>query len=320
MPAAISRRSMLIAAVAAPALVVAAQANGLAPEAPDPVASPGRIVHWRDVQSDHVGPRDVTIWLPQHMDGPLPVIYAHDGENLFDSTVSVDEWPLELDRAMGELAETGVGPAIVVGIWATAEREREYNASSMVSDMPSHIREAVELSIAGETMSDAYLRFIVEELKPRVDAEFNTLPDRQHTFTFGVSMGGLIAVEAMATHPDVFGGAVAMSAHLFMMGAAAGSPDFPMPADAMPEIEAAVARMAQRIPAEGHRLWLDHGTIDLDQYYAGSHKALAEALIASGWDPTKNLEARIYVGTGHHGRWWIPRVKDALGFLLRSDA
>ncbi|UYO00731.1 MAG: alpha/beta hydrolase [Devosia sp.] len=319
MPPLINRRSLLIGAASSPALAIAAHAAGLADGAADPVAEPGRIVHWRNVESEHVGPRDVTIWLPQEAAGPLPVIYAHDGENLFDNAVSVDDFPLNLDAAMGALAASGVGPAIIVGIWATAERTREYNAQSVVDDLPGHVREAVELSCEGALSSEAYLTFITDELKPRVDAEFDTLPDAANTFTFGVSMGGLIAVEALATRPDIFGGAVAMSAHMFMMGPASANPDFPMPPDAFPEIEAALTRLGERMPDPAtHRLWIDHGTIDLDQYYSGSHKALADGLIAAGWKPTESLEARVYVGTGHHGSWWIPRVPEALRFLLTA--
>lgn len=286
----------------------------------DPVADPGRIVHWRAVRSDHVGPRDVTIWLPGTETGPLPVIYAHDGENLFDPAVSVDDWPLEMDRAMGTLMAEGLGPAIIVGIWATDERQREYSAPSLVDDLPEDIAAAVALSLGGPPRGDAYLRFLVEELKPRVDAEFDTLRDPDNTCTFGISMGGVFAIEALATRPDVFSRAVAMSAHLPLVGSEGWASGLRMPVSAAAEIPAAWSRFARRMgPPDNRRLWVCRGTRDLDRDYGPTHTALVEGLLANGWRPVEHLEARVYVGAGHHGRYWAPRrVPEALRFLLEG--
>ena len=288
--------------------------------APDPVADHGRIVHWRNVTSRHVGPRDVTIWLPDAPAGPLPVIYAHDGENLFDPAVSFDDWPLRMDRAMGSLMAEGLGPAIIVGVWATAAREREYSAASVIADLPDDIRDAVTDSCGGPLAGAAYLRFLVEELKPRIDAEFDTRPGPESTFTFGVSMGGQFAIEALASRPDVFSRAAAMSAHLPLVGSGAWNPAFRLPATAAAEIPAAWARLARRMGAPGkRRLWICRGSTDIDKEYAPTHTALIEELLHQGWTPVEHLEARAYFGAGHHGRFWAPRrVREALRFLIED--
>ena len=61
--------------------------------------------------------------------------------------------------------------------------------------------------------SEAYLRFLVEELKPFVDAQYHTLPGRDDTLIMGSSMGGLISLYALARYPDIFGGVGAVSTH-----------------------------------------------------------------------------------------------------------
>ena len=61
--------------------------------------------------------------------------------------------------------------------------------------------------------SDGYLAFLVEELKPFVDATYRTLPDQPHTLVMGSSMGGLISLYALEQYPHVFGGAGCLSTH-----------------------------------------------------------------------------------------------------------
>ena len=67
--------------------------------------------------------------------------------------------------------------------------------------------------VSTDICSDHYLRFIVEELKPYVDAHYRTLPDQHNTFIMGSSMGGLISLYAMCEYPHVFGGAGCVSTH-----------------------------------------------------------------------------------------------------------
>ena len=63
----------------------------------------------------------------------------------------------------------------------------------------------------GKLVSDNYLKFLVEELKPFVDKTYRTHPDRANTLVMGSSMGGMISAYAIAEYPDVFGGAACLS-------------------------------------------------------------------------------------------------------------
>jgi len=131
--------------------------------------------------------RAILVYLPPDYDSSqqrYPVIYMHDGQNLFDQATSyTDEW--QVDETMEALSRGGY-PAIVVGIPNMGEqRIDEYSPF----DDPAH----------GVGQGHAYLAFIVETLKPLIDQQFRTLPDRLHTGIMGASMGGLISLHAFSS-------------------------------------------------------------------------------------------------------------------------
>lgn len=118
-----------------------------------------------------------------------PVIYMHDGQNLFDNaTASGQEWGLD------ETLSAMHGQCIIVGIEnGNDNRATEYN-----------YRDHEEL---GEGEGRKYIEFIVSVLKPVVDEKLRTLSDRQHTFIAGSSLGGLISFYGAMYFPETFGGA-----------------------------------------------------------------------------------------------------------------
>lgn len=90
----------------------------------------------------------------------------HDGQNIFDEATSyVGEW--EVDESMEMLAREGI-EAIAVGI-PNMGLERLYEYSPFRD--PKH----------GGGKGEKYLEFLVETVKPLIDAEFRTRPDRGHT-------------------------------------------------------------------------------------------------------------------------------------------
>src|SRR4051812_7718100 len=152
--------------------------------------------------------RDILVYLPSGYDDDqqrYPVLYMHDGQNLFDEATSYTrEW--QVDETMEALSRAGY-PAIVVGIPNLGEqRIEEYSPF----DDPKH----------GKGKGQAYLGFIVETLKPLIDQQFRTLPDRLHTGIMGSSMGGLISLYAFFQHHEIFGFAGVMSPSLWFAGRA----------------------------------------------------------------------------------------------------
>jgi len=121
-----------------------------------------------------------------------PVLYMHDGQNVFDAKTSAyGEWGV--DEILDSLYQTKIQQAIVVGIDHGGEdRIKEYNPYD---------------SKYGKGEGKPYLDFLVETLKPYIDARYRTLADRKHTSIAGSSMGGLISMYALVRYPQVFGNA-----------------------------------------------------------------------------------------------------------------
>ncbi len=147
--------------------------------------------------------RDIFVYLPpsyaqgQHR---YPVIYMHDGQNLFDPVLSfAGEW--HVDESMELLAHEGL-EAIVVGVPNAGEKRlEEYGPFASGTGEPGR--------------AAAYVAFLADTLKPLIDRSFRTRPEREYTGTAGSSMGGLISLFALFHRPDVFGMAGAMSPSLW---------------------------------------------------------------------------------------------------------
>lgn len=151
--------------------------------------------------------RDVFVYLPpSHAADParrFPVVYLHDGQNVFDAATSfAGEWGV--DETMERLASGGL-EAIVVAIPNMGVRR---------IDEYSPFRDPR----LGGGKADAHLRFIVETLKPVVDATYRTRPEREATVIGGSSLGGVASLWAFFERSDVFGAAMAFSPALLFAG------------------------------------------------------------------------------------------------------
>jgi enterochelin esterase-like enzyme len=278
----------------------------------------GRFVVIERFRSRHADPRKVVIWLPPSYDAapdPHAVLYMHDGQNLFDPKLSIHSgWAWGVDRTLARLqAEGRTRPTIVVGVWNTEKRTNEY-FPDVIDALPAELRGAV---LDGEPLSDGYVRFLTEELKPYVDRTFRTRPDRADTFVAGSSMGALISVYALAKRPDVFGGMAAVSMHspLTTKGELLRSD---------PKVDAVNQAWADwlraNLPAAGaHRLWFDHGTINLDSIYAPYQARVDAAVRARGYTAGKDWITRVYEGGDHNEKSWNEHLADWALFLLGEE-
>lgn len=123
-----------------------------------------------------------------------PVIYMHDGQNLFDESASfAGEWHVEdtLDEAY-RMSRVG---AIVVGI------ENSSNGEERIEEYSPWFNEYNQMGGKGEV----YMEFLLQELKPYIDRNFRTKPDANHTAMVGSSMGGLITLYAAIKYQHIFG-------------------------------------------------------------------------------------------------------------------
>jgi S-formylglutathione hydrolase FrmB len=276
----------------------------------------GRLVDWESVASAHVGPRNVTIWLPPGYDANrrrYPVIYMHDGQNVFvpGRAYGGAEWGI--DEALSAMvASRETRGAIVVGIWNTPLRGREYLPAGWVARLPAETRARIEEFHGGPSLADAYLRFIALELKPRIDREFRTRRDRRNTAIMGSSMGGLISLYALGEYPQVFGSAAALSIHWPLANPVEATPDEPrLVIDAVGQWLA-----ASPIDPARNRLYVDTGTVNLDATYAPYADRFRPLMVSRGWYPGCRAREQVVVGGDHNEAAWRARVDQPLSFLL----
>lgn len=276
----------------------------------------GRFVEITAMPSANIAQPHVTIWLPPGYDGGkrrYGVLYMHDGQNLFDPDLSAFKKVWGADAAVRRLAAAKrIAPVIVVGIWNPGvDRYRQYLPKALHDQASPALRAELDRLAGGPILSDAYLRFIVDELKPRIDRDYRTLPGRDHTAIAGSSMGGLISLAAIAQYPRVFGRAALVSTH-WPLGDPAHVGRF------NPEVAALWRHYLEtRLgPPHGRRIWSDHGTETLDAAYDLYQKAIDADFARLGWKPGRDYESRVYPGAAHEELSWAARLDEVLGWLL----
>ena len=304
------RRRTLLAAFAALPLATAARADA---------PTQGRLVEHPAMASAHVQPRDVTVWLPPGYDAPdasYPVLYMHDGQNLFDASRAPYGAEWGVDEHVARLAATGqIRTPIVVGIGNTPLRLREYIPANLIRALPDDMRADVQAIYGGEPMSDGYVRFLVEELKPFIDSAYRTRPDRDDTVIMGSSMGGLISMYALMQHPEVFGGAACVSTHWPIRIEQLTEPvALAAWRDRLTEAWTGVVRTDLPPPGQ-HRLYFDRGDESLDAFYAEFQSRIDATVRAAGWTPDR-FRSLVFPGAEHNEKSWNQRLDVPLTFLL----
>jgi enterochelin esterase-like enzyme len=298
--------------------VLTAQAVALAQTAtPAAVPTVGRIERIERMPSRHVDARHVDVWLPADYT-PVKryqVLYMQDGQNLFDARLNWTQKSWQADVAADRLVKAGrLADTIIVGPWNNGvERYAEYYPEKFLAFAPEAVRrEYVEQASNGRSKADAYLRFVVEELKPAIDRRYATRPGPESTFIVGSSMGGLISIYALCEYPQVFGGAAGLSTHWVGRPTAWGRERV---RNAVLPL-AAMAYLSQQLPPAGsHRIYTDRGDDWLDSLYAPAHLMVAEVLRERGYTASSAMTA-VVPGTGHNEADWAARLDAVLLFLM----
>ena len=226
--------------------------------------------------------RDLYIYLPpSYAIDParrFPVLYAMDGQSVFDLPDRKPGSTWRMDYAAEKAMASGCSPEIIiVGVPSKDgdERAREYRP---------------------DMNADAFLSFLVTEVKPAIDAKYRTLPDREHTAMCGSSYGGLISTWAAVKYSKVFGQIAALSA----------------------SVSWCRTQMDQAFPAmpEKVRMYFDNGTDDIGASPTDELRDREAFMAAHGYAWGGDFVTYLDSGGHHDPCFWNRRVPRVISFLF----
>jgi enterochelin esterase-like enzyme len=237
-----------------------------------------KAVRWRALK----GRRRVSIWLPPNYDVEkgrrYPVLYMHDGQNVFEPHRSFAGVDWGADEAVTHQVRSGhIPPVIVVAIDSSRRRLWDYDAFGGIR---------------------SYGEFLAHELKPRIDRKFRTMAGREFTATMGSSMGGVASIALGIRHPETFGAVAALSCH-------------------WPSRDGRLAHWIERhgFP-RSVRAYFDHGTRGADRHYGPLHRRVEAQLRRQGMREGVDYLAHVAHGADHTEGDWRARLGMPLQFLF----
>ncbi len=243
----------------------------------------GTVKYFRNMKGNGIKPRDIIVWLPPSYKTDqakrYPVLYMHDGQNLFDPNTASFGVDWQLDESADSLIKSNsIKEIIIVGIYNTPDRMTEY------LDTP---------------LGHAYMNFIVTKLKPFIDKNFRTLPDRDNTATGGSSAGGLISFMLLWDYPDVFSQAACLS-----------------PAFHIDRINFVKNVLNYSGKKKQIRCYIDNGTKGIDSLLLPGTKEMISALENKGYKLGKDIEFYFAKGATHNEAAWSKRNWRYLEFMF----
>jgi predicted alpha/beta superfamily hydrolase len=254
------------------------------------VSGPNLIKHERFPSRFLRNQRDLIVYLPPGYDQQprrqFPVLYLHDGQNLFDGATSFIPG---IDWHVGQTAdhfiqEGLVEPLIIVGIYnAGKQRLQEYTPTRMPK--------------LGGGRANRYARFLTEEVRPFMQRNYRVLGGNENTGIGGSSLGGLVSLFLGLRMPQVFGKIAALSPSVWWN-------------------QRIIVRFADAAPVDPRpRVWLDIGTREGPRILEDVER-LRDVLLRKGWRWGKDLHYERVIGAEHNEAAWAARVGPFLQFLF----
>jgi predicted alpha/beta superfamily hydrolase len=232
--------------------------------------------------------RDLIVYLPPGYDDQhgrrFPVLYLHDGQNLFDGATSFIPG---MDWHVGQTADQSIGsgavePLIIVGMYNTKARIREYTPTQVPK--------------LGGGRADRYAKFLIEEVKPFIGREYRTLSGSEKTGIGGSSLGGLVSLYLGLRLPEAFGKIAALSPSVWWN-------------------QRVMHRFAEAANVNPRpAIWLDIGTREGPRIVQDVEH-FRDVLLQKGWQLGRDLHYQRVEGGEHNEAAWAQRVGPFLQFL-----
>jgi enterochelin esterase-like enzyme len=239
--------------------------------------------------------RDLIVYVPEGYDAEphrrYPVLYLHDGQNLFDPETSFIKGRTWMVREAADeaIAAGEVEPLIIVGIYNTGDRRLAEYTPDRDWQM-------------GGGEADAYGKLLTRELLPWIAQHYRVKPGREHTGLGGSSLGGLVSLYLGLKHPGVFGRLAVLSPSVWWNHRS---------------ILAVLEEVAPEL-AEKPRVWLDVGDHE-GKMTLRDTVVLSKRLATLGWDDAELHFERVAGGT-HDEPSWAGRVGPMLRFLFPASS
>ena len=243
----------------------------------------GNIRYHQDFEAKHLRyKRTLAVWLPPAYETfkrkRYPVLYMHDGQNIFDPVTAFGGVEWQMDETADQLIkERKIEEIIVVGIYNTPDRLKEY---------------------ADTSKGRRYMQFLVNEVKPFIDKTYRTRPEREHTAVMGSSMGGLISLYLVWRYSIVFSKAGCLSSTLSWR-------------------HGEVLNMIKNEPEPSQPIYIyfDHGGVG-EGLVLPYFRKLRQLLLKSGYRDGADFECFFDKKGDHSERAWAKRIWRPLIFMF----
>jgi predicted alpha/beta superfamily hydrolase len=239
--------------------------------------------------------RDVLVYLPRGYRSfsrrRYPVLYLHDGQNVFDAATSFSgvEWGVD-ETAERLIQKKLIEPLIIVAVANIGEdRVHEYAPTPGVIEVKARRKKR------SRGLARLYGQFLMHELKPYIDRKYRTKPGTEFTGLGGSSLGGLVTLAIGILYPHSFSQLIVMSPSIWWDNFA---------------IYRLVDSIEQKPPV---KIWLDTGTAEPGWEQT---RELWNRLIEKGWKLHKDIEYTEAQRADHSEAAWAARVEPALRFLF----
>jgi len=248
---------------------------------PEPIIH-GKVEYHRQLGGDGLNhKRDIIVWLPpsyeKNTKKHYPVLYMHDGQNIFDPTTAFTGYDWRVDEVADSLIRMKViEEIIIVGIYNSPDRLPEYSDSELGS---------------------AYMNFVINVVKALVDSTYRTKQSKEHTGIIGSSLGGLSSLLFVWKRPDVFGMAGCLSPSFWY------------------DDEKTLKEIREYSGHKKHiKIYLDCG--GREKELISGYKRMVEILKTKGYKKGKDLDYTFESNGTHSEHYWAKRVWRPLVFMF----